>query len=104
MSKIINYDGEDFDNEIILQTGLTLVDFYAIWCGPCQMLLPVIDEIATEAEGFKVGKINVDEQPELASQFKVRTIPTLMVFKNGEVVNKSIGVIPKDEILKLVQG
>ena len=93
-----------FDEVVLKSDKPVLVDFWATWCGPCQMLLPVIDEIATEAEGFKVGKINVDEQPELASQFKVRTIPTLMVFKNGEVVNKSIGVIPKDEILKLVQG
>lgn len=95
---------ENFEKEVVKSEVPVLVDFWATWCGPCQMLLPVIDEIATEAEGFKVGKINVDEQPELASQFKVRTIPTLMVFKNGEVVNKSIGVIPKDEILKLVQG
>ena len=95
---------ENFEKEVVKSEVPVLVDFWATWCGPCQMLLPVIDEIATEAERFKVGKSNVDEQPELASQFKVRTIPTLMVFKNGEVVNKSIGVIPKDEILKLVQG
>ena len=78
------------------------MDFWAAWCGPCKMLSPVIDEIAEERSDIKVGKINVDEQPELASQFAVMSIPTLIVFKNGEIANKAIGVQPKDAILSML--
>ena len=79
-----------------------LVDFWAAWCGPCQMLGPVIEESAAERNDIKVAKVNVDEQPELASQFQVMSIPTLVVIKDGQIVNKSVGARPKDQILKML--
>ena len=81
-----------------------LIDLWAPWCGPCRMMSPVIDEIAESAEGFKVGKVNVDEQMEIAASLRVRSIPTLVVFKNGEVAAKSIGVQSKEEVLKLLDA
>jgi thioredoxin len=98
----LNITLENFESEVLKSDKPVLVDFWASWCGPCRMLLPIIEEIASEEHDFKVGKINADEQPELVNQFKVRTIPTLMVFKNGEVVNKHTGVIPKEEVIRLV--
>ena len=98
----LNITLENFESEVLKSDKPVLVDFWASWCGPCRMLLPIIEEIASEAHDFKVGKINADEQPELVNQFKVRTIPTLMVFKNGEVVNKHTGVLPKEEVIRLV--
>ena len=90
---------ENFESEVLKSDKPVLVDFWAAWCGPCKMLSPVIDEIAEERSDIKVGKVNVDEQPELASQFAVMSIPTLIVFKNGEIANKAIGVQPKDCLL-----
>ena len=93
---------ENFESEVLKSDKPVLVDFWAAWCGPCKMLSPVIDEIAEERSDIKVGKINVNEQPELASQFAVMSIPTLIVFKNGEIANKAIGVQPKDAILSML--
>lgn len=94
---------ENFDCEVIKSDKPVLLDFWADWCGPCRMLMPVIEEIAKEKENdLKVGKINVDEQPELAKKFGIMSIPTLIVFKNGEQTNRSLGVIPKDSILSLL--
>lgn len=98
----LNITLENFESEVLKSDKPVLVDFWASWCGPCRMLLPIIEEIASEEHDFKVGKINADEQPELVNQFKVRTIPTLMVFKNGEVVNKHTGLLPKEEVIRLV--
>lgn len=81
-----------------------LIDFWASWCGPCRMLGPIVEEFAEENDNVVVGKVNVDEEPELASRFGIMTIPTLMVFKNGEVVNKSVGLISKEEISGLING
>ncbi len=81
-----------------------LLDFFADWCGPCRMVSPIVDEIAEEHPEFLVGKINVDEQPELASAFSVMSIPTLVVMKNGEIVNKSTGARPKPQILQMLEG
>ena len=98
---ITHFDSKSFDEAIA--SGTTLVDFWATWCGPCRMLAPTIAKIAEEQEGvIKVGKIDVDEEPELSVQYGIASIPTLMVFKNGEVVNKSIGVIPKAAIEALL--
>ena len=93
---------ENFESEVLKSDKPVLIDFWAAWCGPCKMLSPVIDEIDEERSDIKVGKINVDEQPELASHFAVMSIPTLIVFKNGEIANKAIGVQPKDAILSML--
>lgn len=90
---------ENFQSEVIESTVPVLVDFWAAWCGPCQMLSPVVDEIAAAHPEIKFGKINVDEQPQLAQSFAVNAIPTLLVFKGGKVVQQFIGVQPKSTIL-----
>ena len=95
----------NFENEVLNSDKPILLDFYADWCGPCKMLAPVLHEIAEEnADTLKVGKINVDEQMELAMRFQVSSIPMLVVFKDGKAVAKSVGYRPKAEIAALVEG
>ncbi len=103
MSSALAVSKESFRKEVLESEKTVLVDFWAAWCGPCRMLSPVIDEIAAENSDIKVVKINVDEQPELAQEFNVMTIPSLLVFKNGELVNQSAGVKPKPLILQMVK-
>lgn len=100
---VINITLENFEAEVIKSEKTVLVDFWAPWCGPCRMLSPVVDEIGEERTDIKVGKVNVDEQEELAMRFGIMSIPTLIVFKNGEPVKKTMGVQPKAAILGLLE-
>ncbi len=99
----IKITAENYENEVLNSDKPVLLDFWAAWCGPCKMVSPLVDEIALENADIKVGKINVDEQPELAAKFGVMSIPTLVVMENGKEVNRSIGAMPKANILKLVK-
>ena len=99
---IMHLTKDNFDS--ITSSGLVLVDFWATWCGPCRMLSPVVDEVAEERTDVKVGKVNVDEQMELAMRFQVSSIPMLVVFKDGKAVAKSVGYRPKSEIAAMVEG
>lgn len=99
---VINITRNNFQNEIINSDKPVLLDFWAPWCGPCRMVGPILEEIAGERSDIKIGKINVDEQPELASQFRVMSIPTLIVIKDGKIVNQSMGVKPKNAILAML--
>ena len=94
---------DNFDTEIAKDTPI-LVDFFANWCGPCKMLAGTIEQLAKESDGsYRVGKVNVEDQPERAARYNVMNIPTLIVFKNGEAVNKNVGVIPKGKILEMLK-
>ena len=93
---------DNFEIEVIKSESPVLLDFWAPWCGPCRMVSPVIDEIADEFTDVKVGKINVDEEPEIAASFNITSIPTIAVVKNGVVVNQAAGARPKAAILKML--
>ena len=99
---VINIKKNNFQNEVLNSEMPVLLDFWAPWCGPCRMVGPIVDEIADERVDIKVGKVNVDEQPELAAQFGVMSIPTLVVMKGGKVVNQMVGARPKSQILAML--
>ena len=99
---VITITKENFQSEVVQSDKLVLLDFWATWCGPCRMVSPIVDQIADERSDIKVGKINVDEQPELAQQFRIISIPTLVVMKDGQIANKAVGAMPKEEILALL--
>ena len=99
---VVTITKENFQKEVVESEKRVLLDFWASWCGPCRMLSPIVDEIAEERTDIKVGKVNIDEQQELAATFNVMSIPTLIVLDKGQVVNQSVGVRPKKQILTML--
>ena len=99
---VVKVTNENFEEEVLKSDKKVLVDFWASWSGPCMMLSPLVDEIASEVSDLKVAKVNVDEENELAEKFNIMSIPCLVVFENGKEVKRSVGFIPKEEIKKLI--
>ena len=98
----ININKNNFQNEVLNSDKPVLLDFWASWCAPCRMVVPIVEEIASERRDIKVGKINVDEEPELANKFSIMSIPTLVVMKNGKIVTQVSGARPKNAILEML--
>lgn len=101
---VVKLTTENFEQEVLKADQPVLVDFYADWCGPCQMMGPVVEELSGEVSGAKVCKVNIDEQMEIAQRYGVMTIPTFAVFKNGEIAKKEIGAIPKSVLKGMLQN
>lgn len=99
---VVTITNENFEQEVLHADRPVLLDFWATWCGPCRMVSPIVDEIAEENDAIKVGKVNVDEQPELARRFGIMSIPTLIVMRDGQVANQAVGARPKEAILALL--
>jgi len=100
--KVLHINKDNFHKEVLNSDKPVLLDFFASWCGPCRMVGPILDEIAEEREDIKVCKVNIDEQPELAHRYRIMTIPTLMVLKDGNIIEQSVGAKPKHQILAMV--
>lgn len=103
--KIVEITDQNFTDEIDSQIGLSMVDFWAAWCGPCRLVAPIVEKLAEDYsdEGLRVGKLDVDQNPEIASRFGVRSIPTILFFKGGEVVDKVVGAVPRAQLEELIQ-
>ena len=99
---ILHVNESEFDREVLQDSGTVLVDFWATWCGPCRMLAPILEELSGQHPELKIVKVDVDENRDLALQYGIESIPTLLVFKNGQVVNKSVGAVPKAKILEML--
>lgn len=100
---VLKVNSDNFEKEVLQANQTVLVDFFANWCGPCKMLSPIVDEVAEEVSNVKVCKVNIDEARDLASKYDIMSIPTLLVFKNGNVVNTSLGLVSKQNILDLIK-
>ena len=100
----VNITSQNFREEVVLSDQKVLLDFWAPWCGPCRMVSPILEEIAAQRPDIKIAKINVDQEAELAGQFRVASIPMLLVMENGNILRKSVGARPKAQILDLIDG
>ncbi len=101
---VIELNNNTFKNEVLESKGVVMVDFWAPWCAPCRMLSPVVDQVAEETAGVKVGKVNIDEEMDLAVQYGVQSIPCIVVFKDGKEVNRSVGVVPKAKLQQIIEN
>ncbi|HQU29817.1 MAG: thioredoxin [Nitrospira sp.] len=98
-------DGSNWESEVLKSTGLVMVDFWAVWCGPCQMVAPIVDELAKEYQGkLKVMKLNTDDAPEVAGQYQIMSIPSIVFFRGGQVVEKIVGARPKQQFKQVIDG
>ena len=102
MKSVLNINRDNFEREVMESKQPVLLDFYAPWCGPCRMVAPAMEEIANEREDIKVGKVDIEDQKELADRFGVLSVPALVVMKDGKIINRAIGARPKQDILSLV--
>lgn len=100
---ILHVNESEFDREVLQDSGTVLVDFWATWCGPCRMLAPILEELSGQHPELKIVKVDVDENRDLALQYGIESIPTLLVFRNGQLVNRSVGLVSQPEILRLMQ-
>lgn len=100
---ILHVNESEFDREVLQDSGTVLVDFWATWCGPCRMLAPILEELSGQHPELKIVKVDVDENRDLALQYGIESIPTLLVFRNGQLMNRSIGLVSQPEILRLMQ-
>jgi len=99
----LKFTDDNFEQEVLKSDKIVLVDFYADWCGPCKMMAPIVDELAGEYDGVaKIGKINVDDNPSTSAQYRVMSIPTMLLFKNGEVVETIVGAVPKTQLTNIL--
>jgi thioredoxin 1 len=104
MDSVEHINDSDFDAKVLKQTGLVLVDFWAAWCGPCKMIAPILEQIADEMKDtVKVVKMNVDDNQQIASKYRIMSIPTLILFKDGKLIEQLVGVRPKEQIKKLIE-
>lgn len=102
---VLTITSANFENEVLNSDKIVLVDFWAAWCNPCKMMAPILEEVANEVgESYKICKLNIDEEPQLASQYRIMTIPTLAVFKNKELVKKLVGVHQKNDVIELLKN
>ena len=101
---VLHLTKESFENDVLASDIPVLVDFYATWCGPCMMIAPIVEEIAAENPGLKICKVDVDAEPEIARDFQIMSIPTLLVFKDGELTAKAVGARSKEQILEMLNG
>lgn len=105
MGKALTFTDDSFENDVLNSDKPVLVDFWAEWCGPCRMVGPVVDELAGEFEGqAKIGKVDVDNNPEISTKYGIRSIPSLLIFKNGEVVDQIVGAVPKAQLKKQLEA
>lgn len=105
MPKALNFTDDSFENDVLNADEPVLVDFWAEWCGPCRMVGPIVEELAGEYEGkAKIGKVNVDDNPQVSMKYGIRSIPSMLIFKNGEVVDQIVGAVPKNQLKKQLEA